>query len=63
MTLRVALACLWLCQGCVILASKGDYADYREIRLARESNAYRMLGVGGCCLVASGQPQGTNPLM
>ena len=39
MTRRVALACLWLCQGCVILAGKGDYADYRAIRLAQDPQA------------------------
>ena len=27
---------LWLCSGCVLLAGKGDYADYREVRLAAD---------------------------
>jgi len=31
-----ALISSWLCGGCVLLADKADYADYREIRLSTQ---------------------------
>lgn len=42
--MRRSSAWLWLlllasATGCTMLASKGDYADYREIRLAQDSDA------------------------
>jgi hypothetical protein len=39
MKLRLLLASLWLCEGCVILAGKADYGDYRMVRLAPDSQA------------------------